>query len=85
MARYRELFTRQEIKGKLGYRLADNTFAVLQYGTMNRGYFYPPVIKEGVDWYESKLGNVFYYKSAIKKLEKYLADKDKKKLTNNSK
>ena len=86
MGRYKELFTRQELKGKLGYRLTDHELTSLQYGSMNnKKYYYSPVIKEGVDWYESKLNNVFYYKSALRKLEKYLKDKDKKKLTNNFK
>ncbi len=77
MGRYKILLTRQELKAKLGYKLSDPALSKLQYGQLKGKCSYPPIIKEGIDWYESKLGNVFYYCSAFKKLKIYLDRKEK--------
>lgn len=79
MARYKTTFTRQELKAKLGYKLTDAQLSQLQYGIIVRKKFYAPIILENLDWYESKLGNVFYYCSAFKKLEKHLLKKNTNK------
>ena len=82
MGRYKITFTRRELKAKLNYRLCDATLSTLQHGVIHKGKFYPPILKEGTDWYESKLKNIFFYTSSIKKLEKFLNSKEKNLIPN---
>lgn len=75
MANYKKVYTRQDVKAMLGYKIQDGLLSKLQLGSWNRGKFYPPILSKD-DWYESKLGNTFYYKSAVTKLQKYIDKKE---------
>jgi len=74
LGRYKQLFTRGELKAKLNY-ISDNKLTSLVYGSYSYGKHVKPILVKGVDWYESKLGNIFYYNSALKKLKKHLGIK----------
>lgn len=78
MARNKEQLTKSDLKGATGYKISDNTIYELQHGRSNKGYFYPPLLIEGQDWFVSKYNNLFFYRSAVTKLNKYILDKEKK-------
>jgi len=83
MARNKIQLTKGDLKGLVGYKISDDAIYSLQHGRLNKGYFYPPLLIEGKDWFVSKYGNLFFYKSAESKLKKYIQSKEKKLLSKN--
>lgn len=74
----KQQLTRSDVRSRIEYKIPEGIITQLQHGRENRGRFYPPLLIEGVDWFTSKLGNTFYYNSSVKKLKKYIQDKEKK-------
>ena len=66
-------YTIKDIRNALNYQLSHTDIHKLSnVSPTNR----KPIIVEGKDWYETKLGNIFYKESALKKLQEYLSEKE---------